>query len=94
LADAAHGFHEAGDAPVADADGYADGDAAEGSAGADKEGEGNGEKHADWGNHRVGDFDVPLDGEIGDVESGRIRAARFFANRTNGRDSRKYGGGR
>ena len=74
LADAAHGFHEAGDAPVADADGDADGDAAEGSAGADEEGEGDGEKHTDGGNHRVGDFDVPLDGEVGDVEAGAAQS--------------------
>jgi hypothetical protein len=63
LADAAHGFEERGDGPVADADGHAESDAAHGSAAADEDGEGNRQQHADGRNERVSDFLVPLDGE-------------------------------
>jgi hypothetical protein len=79
LADAAHGFSERGDGPVGDADADAESDAADGAAAADKECEGDGEHHADWGNEGIGDFFVPLDGEGGDVKAGLVEAVDVTA---------------
>ena len=79
LADAAHGFEESGDGPVANADGYAECDAAEGAAAADENGEGNREQHADGSDERVSNFFVPLNGEGRDVEPGALQAENVAA---------------
>ena len=79
LADAAHGFEEGGDGPIADAYGHAQGNATDGAAAADEYGEGNCQQHADGGDERVGDFFVPLDGEGRDVEAGALQAGNVTA---------------
>ena len=74
LADASHGFHEGGDGPIANADADAEGDAPDGSAASDENGEGDGKHHADGGNQRIGEFFVPLDGEGRDVEASAVES--------------------
>lgn len=79
LADAAHGFEEAGGGPINDADGDAERNAAESAARADEKSEGNREKHADGSDERKGELDVPLDEEVGDVEASRVEAVNIAA---------------
>jgi len=59
----------------------AQGDATDGAAAADEDGEGNREQHADGSDKRVSDFFVPLDGEGRHVEAGA-----FAGRKCNGED--------
>jgi len=69
LSNAAHGFHQPGNAPVAYSYGNADGDSANRTAGTHEEGERDGEEHAYWSNEGVGNLNVPLHGQTGNVET-------------------------
>src|SRR6202140_5652661 len=75
LPNAAHGFHEAGDAPVTYSDGDADGHTANRAAGAHQKSEWDCEQHTYRCYEGVGNFDVPLYRQTGNIETG---AAQLF----------------